>query len=171
MPALIIQSGKRRGKKLLLPDVDVVIGRDEGCQIRLSSKDVSRQHCVLRNSPQGLLVRDLGSQNGTLVNDLPIQEETLLKPGDLLRVGPMVFQVAEEQPQVQVLTDDRISDWLSDDDVQRNGNFGDTTVIKATSIGKQDGTKKFNSIAEEGADIIRRHREMVQQREQEQGGP
>ena len=41
----------------------------------------------------GIVVKDLESRNGTFINDVPVQGEATLKPGDVLRIGPMVFQL------------------------------------------------------------------------------
>jgi pSer/pThr/pTyr-binding forkhead associated (FHA) protein len=93
MAELLIHSGKLQGRKLTLPEGEIVLGRDESCQLRLNSNDISRQHCALTCTVAGLRVRDMGSANGTYVNDVAIEGEVLLHPGDLLRVGPMIFQV------------------------------------------------------------------------------
>src|SRR5580692_9341199 len=94
MIELIVQSGRHQGKRLLLPaEGEILIGRDEACQIRLASSDVSRHHCVLRITPEGIVARDLDSRNGTYLNETLMEEETLLKPGDILRIGPIVLQV------------------------------------------------------------------------------
>lgn len=93
MTELLIHSGKLQGRKLTLPEGEIILGRDETCQLRFNSTDVSRQHCVLVCAGGGIVVRDLGSSNGTFVNDVPVEGERLLHPGDLLRVGPMLFQV------------------------------------------------------------------------------
>lgn len=141
MPALLIKSGKQKGKKLLLPDnKQVVIGRDADCQIRLPTRRVSRKHCLLRTTAEGLFVSDLGSQNGTLVNDVPIREKTHLEPGDFLIIGPFVFEVvpqaspstagAETADESAAVTDDNILDWLADGDV-----IADDAIPGATSGG------------------------------------
>ncbi|MDZ4683568.1 MAG: FHA domain-containing protein [Planctomycetaceae bacterium] len=91
---LVVMGGKLEGKRLLLPlEKDVVIGRDDDCQIVLQSTQVSRKHCQLRRTELGVQVKDLTSQNGTFVNDVPIESETLLVIGDTLRVGAVVFEV------------------------------------------------------------------------------
>lgn len=182
MPYLIIQTGKHRGKKLILPEKEkIVVGRDESCQIQLGSTDVSRQHCVLRPTAEGIYIRDLGSRNGTLVNHTPIKSETLLKPGDLVQIGPMLFRVpvkkeapaaaagpAKKQP--AKATDDDIINWLAgDDDGEGPLKPGDTTIVTnretpaelaqppAEPEASPAPRKTFDSIAEEAADIIRRH--------------
>ncbi|VAX39495.1 hypothetical protein MNBD_PLANCTO02-1001 [hydrothermal vent metagenome] len=93
MPELIIRSGKLSGRKLVLPEEEIVIGRDDDCKIRLTSADVSRRHCRILPTAKGMIVRDLKSRNGTFINEEPVIEAMLLKAGDKLRIGPMVFEV------------------------------------------------------------------------------
>ncbi|HQL53127.1 MAG: FHA domain-containing protein [Phycisphaerae bacterium] len=69
-----------------------VIGRRQDCQLRIPTKDVSRQHCVLIIDDASLVAKDLGSSNGTFVNGKRIAESEL-KPGDRLRLGPVTFVV------------------------------------------------------------------------------
>ncbi len=115
MIELIVQSGKHQGKCLRLPsEGEVMIGRDETCQIRLASNDVSRHHCVLRMTSDGVVARDLDSRNGTYLNETLMEEETLLKPGDILRIGPIVLQVPGTPiAPLRAASDDDIASWLS----------------------------------------------------------
>ena len=191
MAELIIRSGKHQGKKLVLPAARVLIGRDASCQIRLASSDVSRQHCSLRITPEGIYACDLGSRNGTLVNDVPITEETILKAGDMLRIGPILLQVPKKKEPEPVTvsetvrnqsvlpaTDDDIVSWLSDDDDTDGGGMSQSAAGETTIISKKDDAKpavapkapapprrQFKSIADEAADIIRRFREKMNQAE------
>jgi pSer/pThr/pTyr-binding forkhead associated (FHA) protein len=122
MAELVIQTGKLAGKKLVLPaGKELVVGRGEECQVRLPSSLVSRQHCRLSLTPHGIRVEDLGSQNGTLVNDVPITEPTILKPGDTLRIGAMIFAVPSVPRPKKVVaetaedaSDADIAAWLDD---------------------------------------------------------
>jgi hypothetical protein len=98
MTALVIESGRHRGKRFNLPPKECVIGRQEGCAIRLTSGDDSKMHCTVKATADGLIVRDLGSRNGTFVNDLPVTGPTLVKPGDTLRIGPMTFRAVASAP-------------------------------------------------------------------------
>jgi pSer/pThr/pTyr-binding forkhead associated (FHA) protein len=75
-----------------------IIGRAHGCDLRIPLSSVSRQHCELRIVDDKLVVRDLGSSNGTYHNSIRIQEATL-KAGDELVIGPVVFiTVVNGQP-------------------------------------------------------------------------
>jgi predicted component of type VI protein secretion system len=68
----------------------IVVGRKPEATIRVPVPSVSRDHCELSKSGGRLLVRDLGSSNGTYVNGQRVQESEL-RPGDVLSVGPAVF--------------------------------------------------------------------------------
>src|SRR5436853_2069462 len=78
---------------LMLKLKETVIGREKGCKIRIPSNSISRQHCRLSVLNDMLTVKDLGSANGTFVNEAKIGELSYLKPGDVLRVGPYRFLV------------------------------------------------------------------------------
>ncbi|MEX0728583.1 MAG: FHA domain-containing protein [Planctomycetaceae bacterium] len=180
MATLIILSGKHQGKRLSLPEKNVTIGRDEECGLRVASTEVSRQHCVLIPTAEGLLVRDLDSQNGTFINDVPVAGERILAPGDILKVGPMQFQLSGKKPRTEAskgkddgppLSDDDIASWLGvGDDSSENIKTSDTTIIPTTSktaptppqtASPPPKRKHFKSIGDEAADIIRRHWESV----------
>jgi pSer/pThr/pTyr-binding forkhead associated (FHA) protein len=90
---MLIVEGRPRGKYLCFPLGEFVFGRGPECHIRPNSPWVSRQHCLLRNSTEGVHIRDLGSSNGTLVNGTRLIGECPLQPGDKLQVGPLVLQL------------------------------------------------------------------------------
>jgi predicted component of type VI protein secretion system len=140
MAELVIQSGKLRGKRLVLPDKEVFIGRDEDCHVRLTSSLISRKHCALNCTPEGLWVRDLASQNGTFVNEVQISEPVLLKAGDVLQIGAVLFQVPIQRPLIELapskkdeksghISDADIASWLSDEQ-DTSIKPSDTTIIK-----------------------------------------
>ncbi|MEM1209485.1 MAG: FHA domain-containing protein [Planctomycetota bacterium] len=70
----------------------MTIGRKNSCDLRIPLSSVSRQHCEVLIEGDGVSIRDLGSSNGTFVNDQRVQQETL-RPGDAVVVGPVVFTV------------------------------------------------------------------------------
>jgi pSer/pThr/pTyr-binding forkhead associated (FHA) protein len=69
-----------------------IIGRNTECDIQIPLDMVSRRHCELSVKKDHVTVRDLGSSNGTYVNNKRIQEASI-DAGDTLVVGPVVFTV------------------------------------------------------------------------------
>ncbi len=136
MAKLIVQTGKLAGKQLAVPTKEVLIGRDEGCYIRMGSPEISRKHCSLRSTAEGILVQDLGSSNGTLVNDVRISGPTVLKAGDELRVGPAIFLVDGPKPAHKL--DDDVVDWLNDGDSKTDMLGDDDTAIHKISGAKSE---------------------------------
>src|SRR6184192_1207527 len=70
----------------------VIVGRKEECDLRLDHKSVSKMHCVLVKSDGLLLLRDLGSTNGTRVNGHRVRRAALL-PNDELTIAGFKFRV------------------------------------------------------------------------------
>jgi predicted component of type VI protein secretion system len=70
----------------------VVVGRKEDCDVRLEHKSVSKMHCVLVKTDGLLLLRDLGSTNGTRVNGTRVRRAALL-PNDQLSIAGYKFRV------------------------------------------------------------------------------
>src|SRR6185437_4957061 len=70
----------------------IVVGRKEDCDLRLDHKSVSKVHCVLVKTDGLLLLRDLGSTNGTRVNGTRVRRAALL-PNDQLSIAHYKFRV------------------------------------------------------------------------------
>jgi diguanylate cyclase (GGDEF)-like protein len=68
------------------------IGRSPQSQIQVDQESVSRNHCRIRFTGTEFLVRDLGSTNGTYVNDALVEEEGRLRHGDQLKVGRTILK-------------------------------------------------------------------------------
>jgi len=77
-------------KSIPLPSSVTVMGRRRDCDLRIPVESVSRRHCRLFTEEDALKIRDLNSRNGTIVNGQTV-EETLVKPGDKLTLGPLTF--------------------------------------------------------------------------------
>ncbi len=88
----ILVLSDHHGFKTTLDAFPVVFGRDETSDVLLTSVLVSRQHCEIVQTDEGLVLRDLGSVNGTMINGVPIKEH-VLKAGDQLKIGTDVFDV------------------------------------------------------------------------------
>jgi len=82
-------SGATFGKTFAVTD-NAVVGRQPDCDIAVPAEEISRHHVRLRVTPEGLLVEDLGSANGTFINDKRVQSG-LLKPGEELRLDAVRF--------------------------------------------------------------------------------
>jgi pSer/pThr/pTyr-binding forkhead associated (FHA) protein len=70
----------------------VLVGRREECDLNLDHKSVSKLHCVIVKTDGLLLVRDLGSTNGTRVNGQRVRRAALL-PNDQLHIASVKFRV------------------------------------------------------------------------------
>ena len=70
----------------------IVLGRKEDCDIRLVHKSVSKMHCVIVKTDGLLLLRDLGSTNGTRVNGQRVRRAALL-PNDQVSIANYKFRV------------------------------------------------------------------------------
>jgi pSer/pThr/pTyr-binding forkhead associated (FHA) protein len=76
-----------------LDKLPLVIGRSPEAAIRVRDRWVSRRNCEIVSIDGSLVIRDLGSKNGTLVNGQHVREASLT-PGDRLTVGMTTFIVS-----------------------------------------------------------------------------
>lgn len=92
--ARIIQRGATGAQEHLF-DGPIRIGRDKNLSISLDDKKCSREHTffyvVEQDGRKSHWVRDLGSRNGTFVNDQKLAAPVQLKTGDVVRVGDSEF--------------------------------------------------------------------------------
>ncbi|MCA9186438.1 MAG: FHA domain-containing protein [Pirellulaceae bacterium] len=160
---LKVTKGSSAGKEIPISKAQFVIGRADGCHLRPNSDAISRRHCAVLMRDDGVYAKDLGSRNGTFVNDVQITGKQKLEHGDMLRVGPIGFEVilvgAAEQvshkesstPAVSAQgpaagpsrpSDSRpsdsgmISEWLQDDNMSSSSTSDDRTrhfVLDETS--------------------------------------
>lgn len=97
---LKVVTGSHAGKEIAIASDKFLIGRGDDCQLRPKSDSISRRHCILAVRDGRVLAQDLKSRNGTFVNDkrLPPDRAKVLKPGDLLRVGKLEFEIIIKVP-------------------------------------------------------------------------
>jgi pSer/pThr/pTyr-binding forkhead associated (FHA) protein len=98
MHALRFTAGPLAGRRVEVTAA-LVLGR-QAADLVVEDPQVSRRHASLRPVGDAIEVEDLGSLNGTWVNDARIEGATRLAPGDTVRVGDTIFEV--EGPPVPV---------------------------------------------------------------------
>jgi diguanylate cyclase (GGDEF)-like protein len=86
--------GPNLGHRWSLDRAESIIGRDAGCDVSLPIDTVSRRHCRVRIGGNAVFLTDLGSTNGTALNDdvLAPNEEFALRSGDKIRVGSAILK-------------------------------------------------------------------------------
>jgi len=97
MYRLVFESGQRTGQSFDADGTPIVdIGRDPSCKLVLEEPGVSRRHSIIHQMDDGVYISDLGSTNGTYVNNAKISKEQRLRSGDRVEIGSVkfVFQLA-----------------------------------------------------------------------------
>jgi pSer/pThr/pTyr-binding forkhead associated (FHA) protein len=100
---LVTLTGAAKGEAFVLLGNRIVIGRGEKADIKINDAKASREHCEVTKVGDKWVATDLGSQNGVLVNDKKITQQTLGE-GDKLIVGQTVFKFAK----VEVTTKNKV---------------------------------------------------------------
>ena len=90
-PKLLVIAGPLRGATYPIVDERLSIGRDPQNHVSVPDRSVSREHCVIVSQGDGFLIRDLGSHNGTLVNESSVKDQ-LLAHRDYITLGRTVLQ-------------------------------------------------------------------------------
>jgi serine phosphatase RsbU (regulator of sigma subunit) len=84
--SLLVLKGPSPGHRHKLDGDLWIIGRSPDCQIHIPNNAVSRQHAKITRTQTSYYIEDLGSRNGTLVNNQAIAQKTLLKDQDKIKV-------------------------------------------------------------------------------------
>jgi pSer/pThr/pTyr-binding forkhead associated (FHA) protein len=89
---LTVTHGQQAGIQLPLGE-GILIGRSSDCQLLLEDDYVSTRHARISRTPTGYQVEDLGSTNGTFVNNQRITTPIAFSIGDTLRIGRTLMSV------------------------------------------------------------------------------
>src|SRR5438874_11823473 len=92
---MVVIYGGDLGRRVELPRGEITLGRDDDNAISAEMHSVSRRHARLFIHDETHYIEDLGSTNGTFVNDQEIARATQLRNGDLVRCGGAVFKFIE----------------------------------------------------------------------------
>ena len=127
---LKVLTGKNTGKEIAVPVKRFLIGRADDCHLRPKSDAISRNHCAILVSDDEVVIRDLNSRNGTLLNGEAVKGDHALETGDVLKVGKIEFEIAiktkKKAPKpepVAAQADDGsmefdVSEWLDEADAR-----------------------------------------------------
>lgn len=89
------QSGVAAGKIFPLSP-STIIGRSmEQCEIALNDSFLSQQHARLELRGDQWVLEDLGSTNGTFVNDIEVRDATIVETGDIVRLGRIELRLVQ----------------------------------------------------------------------------
>jgi len=95
-PKLIAINGSKKVTTFVLESAETSIGRESTNVISLNHSSISRRHCVIRRDDEDFTVYDLGSFNGTFVNEVPVSEQKL-SPRDRVRIGNIQLLFVTEE--------------------------------------------------------------------------
>ena len=101
LPKYILRgvSGSTFGKNFALQGT-MTVGRQPDCDICIPSDEVSRHHAKLQVMPDGIAVEDIGSANGTFVNNKRVHTG-MLRPGQELRLDTVRFMLVSPALEMQ----------------------------------------------------------------------
>lgn len=140
MPAFKIRIGE---KPMALPVGQLDIGRNLDCWLTLDDELASRYHARLHIETTRCYVEDLGSRNGTFLNDLRLTGKRPLRVGDRIRIGREVLLY---------LGDEAAEDFAAEDDLRRTLAPGEDTrfpnlmgqlVAKSLRVGKIKDAERY----------------------------
>ena len=105
---LLIVKGPDRGESISLEARPKTIGSGVGCDVQLSDPAISRRHLEIQVGPEGVVVRDLGSTNGSFVQGAKFTELTL-GFGTEVTIGKTVLKYVPEEEVVELAPSDEES--------------------------------------------------------------
>lgn len=122
---LKVLEGAKAGTKIAVKKDEFVIGRSQGASLCVGSSSVSRKHCAITRHDGKVFIEDLGSRNGTIVNDKKIHDRVELTGGEELSIGSLKLQITlthglnnQKLPKVNSVAEA----------VERTSNTGDSTI-------------------------------------------
>ena len=154
-----IIGGRSANQEVAITRPEFLIGRADECQLRPKSETVSRRHAAIELHESSVLIRDLGSRTGTLVNGKTItpQSDVELANGDVVKIGPIEFEVlikftvgGKKKPKVENVAEVAartaaapeevdVTQWLTANDEERSvsetiGGSGFGDVLNAADL-------------------------------------
>ena len=104
---LVLYSGEDLGRRFAIDGERLLLGRAADAGAQIDHPAISRHHAELRQDGDAVLLRDLGSANGTFVGDQRVHDVVALKDGDIVRIGDLLLKFYERHS-LDALLHDRI---------------------------------------------------------------
>jgi len=95
MKIYLLNQDRSVSNTFVLQEPQTRLGREDDNDIQLLVAGVSRYHCIFEYDGFEWRVRDLGSTNGTKVNDQLVRTSTVLRPGDIIEIGDQIVRFGE----------------------------------------------------------------------------
>ena len=175
---LKVLEGAKVGVKVAVKKNEFSIGRSPKCELCAGSSSISRQHCMLIRHEASISIKDLGSRNGTLINDKKIDkdQEVELNTGDEISIGSLRFLVTithgiknRKRSQIksvaeavdravesssEVIVEDDISNWLIDEPGTTRQAVTKTQTIRMDDTNAVDLSKASEEDAENPDEFV-----------------
>ena len=100
MTILRVKSGSEKGKTYEISGDNMVIGREDNCEIQVADQGISRKHSEIFRIGEMFFIRDLESRNHTFVNEKEVDEE-LLRIGDRIQIGNTTLVFEDHRSQMR----------------------------------------------------------------------
>src|ERR687895_1418080 len=95
MAKLVVLTEGLKGRSYELATVLTTIGRLEDNSFQIPEQSVSSHHCEILLRGSDVVVKDLNSTNGTFINGQQISSETVLRPGQVMRLGTVEVRLED----------------------------------------------------------------------------
>jgi len=144
--SLQVVGGRNAGQEIAVRGRRFLIGRASDCHLRAHSEQISRYHCAVLVENAGVFVRDYGSRNGTLVDGQRILDQTELRDGQRLRIGPLEFLVRIRAEAPGIVGKDTVHGKAGSDTLHAAGK--PTKLLGAKERAKAKPSKTETSVAD-----------------------
>ncbi|RUL87724.1 FHA domain-containing protein [Tautonia sociabilis] len=129
------------GDPIPLKKKELVVGRRPSCDIRLDFENVSGRHCMLTYANGTWNVRDLGSTNGTKINNQKLQREQAILPDDELAIATHLFRL-DYEPASSIVDSQQI---LEEEEAIRSAESRKATSLMELAGFSDEGRPKLRS--------------------------
>ena len=94
---LVVRAGPTPGKVYPIMKREIIIGRDPNSDVLINDAEISRHHATIKFLPEGFVIEDLGSTNGTVINGQRLMGPHVLHPGEIINLGEHISLVFDRQ--------------------------------------------------------------------------